>query len=554
MKISSHLSQISVSATFLNWASVGILAALMLWTASAACAAAPSLKTSEMLDTIRKRGRIVVGVKTDYPPFGQLNASNTAEGFEHDLAADVARRLGVALVKVPVTGANRLQKLEEGTVDVVIATTGDTGDRRRIATMIEPNYYASGVTLLMRPEQKAQDWPDIRGQKVCATQGSYFNRPMSQRYLLDMVMFNNARDAKLALRDGRCIGYLFDNTAIQGDLARPEWAGYKAPLSPAMVVPWAVVVARRDQGTALERFLSDVVTDWHRSGFLIAREKAWNLPATKFLQETQALWTRTGDDGTPLCTRTVDGQWPAACRNPVYLTSGDVSGLRSLGLWFREITNLDLTIVYDDYDRNRFLSGLAQTMLLMVLCVLGSISVGLAGALAAQSRWGIVAKTVRLLAIYGRMTPPLLQMYMLFFGLGAVAWSTFGISLSPVVVAVWCLSYYTGSSIMNALLEAASYAREQRPQFQLSMSSLQELVDVSSGPVTAALVNVSKATMMASAISVPELLSTATAIMSDNGNVSVMMNVLLLVFLVLIAATMRLLGWAAKSWHRQMTH
>jgi polar amino acid transport system substrate-binding protein len=62
---------------------------------------------------------------------------------------------------------------------------------------------------------------------------------------------------------------------------------------------------------------------------------------------------------------------------------------------------------------------------------------------------------------------------------------------------------------------------------------------------------VSKATMMASAISVPELLSAATAIMSDNGNVAVMMNALLLVFLLLIAATYRLLAWAAKRLHKQ---
>ena len=206
-------------------------------------------KPSATLDAARNRGTLIVGIKTDYPPFGQLNVKGEAEGLEHDLAEDIASRLGVGLVKVSVTGANRLQKLEEGAVDVVLATMGDTADRRRIATLIEPNYYSSGVTLLMRPEQKATDWPDIRGLKVCAIQGSYFNRPMSQRYLLDLVIFNNARDAKLALRDGQCKGYLFDNTAIQSDLAKPEWAGYKAPLPPAMVAPWAIAVAKRDQGT-----------------------------------------------------------------------------------------------------------------------------------------------------------------------------------------------------------------------------------------------------------------------------------------------------------------
>ena len=521
-------------------------------------ASAAFSKSSATLDAALSRGFLIVGVKTDYPPFGQLDAKGKSEGFEHDLAEDLTQRLGIGLVKVAVTGANRLQKLEDGTVDVVIATMGDTADRRRIATVIEPNYYSSGVTLLMRADQKIREWQDIRGQKVCAVQGSYFNRPMRERYLISLVLFNNARDAKLALRDGQCMGYLFDNTAIASDLQRPEWAGYAAPLPPALVAPWAIAVARRDQGTELEQVLGDTVADWHRTGFLLAREKAWKLPQTKFLTDAQVLWTRTDDvqdsSSKLLCSRNSQGQWNAACRNPAFVTSSDVSGLKSAGLWLREFAGVDLTFVYDGYDRARFLSGLLQSLVLIVLCVAGSLVIGLLGALLAESRWPGLGRLVHMLCTYGRMTPPLLQMYMLFFGLGALMWSSFGISFSPLMVAVWCLSYYTGSSIMVALLASAQHAREQQPGFKLTLSSLRGLVDTSSGPVTAALVNVSKATMMASAISVPELLSTATAIMADSGNVGVMMNALLLAFLLLIAIIYRLLGWAALRLHRQMEH
>ena len=153
----------------------------LLLACSAATAQATAVKASETLANVLHRGELVVGVKTDYAPFGMLNAQGQGMGLEHDLAADLAQRLGVRLVKVAVSGANRLQKLEEGTVDLVLATTGDTAERRRVATMIEPNYYSSGVTLFMRPEQRIKDWTEIRGKKVCVTQGSYFNRPMSQR-------------------------------------------------------------------------------------------------------------------------------------------------------------------------------------------------------------------------------------------------------------------------------------------------------------------------------------------------------------------------------------
>lgn len=504
-------------------------------------------RTSERLAIIKQRGQLIVGVKTDYPPFGQLDAAGKPEGFEHDLAQDIAKRLGVVLVKVGVTGANRLQKLEEGSIDMVLATTGDTQDRRKIVTMIEPNYYSSGVTLFMAPDQNINDWAETRGKKVCATQGSYFNRVMAQRYLLELQMFNTARDAKLAVKDKRCIGYLFDNTAIQGDLRLPEWAGYKAPLPPVLSTPWAVAIARRERGTDFERVLSDAVADWHRTGFAVEREKAWGLPASKFLADTHALWIRRDSAGNSLCLRDAAGQWPSLCRNPVFLSSADATGLRRLGLWVKEYTGMDLTLVYDEYDRNRFLLGLTTTLLLMVLCVSASLGLGVFGAVLSEAKlWGL-SRLMRMASVVGRMTPPLLVMYLLLFGLGSMLIASHGISLSPFAVVVWCLSYYTGSSVMTALVFAADVQRQTRAGFRLRWSNVREVIAMSSGHVTAALVNVSKATMMASAVAVPELLSAVTTIMTDNGNVTLMMNVLLLTFLILIFATFRLLGALEKK-------
>ncbi|MFC7538677.1 transporter substrate-binding domain-containing protein [Siccirubricoccus deserti] len=194
------------------------------------------------LGTIRQRGSIAIGVKADYPLFGQLGADGRPEGMEIDLARDLARRLGVEARLVVVTSANRLQRLEDGTVDLVIATLGDTEQRREIVTMIEPNYYASGVNLMVPPDSRLHDWSELRGQKVCATQGAYFNRQLAERYLVDLQLFGNNRDARLAVRAGRCVGWAYDDTAIASDLATPEWAGWRMPLRSALVTPWALAL------------------------------------------------------------------------------------------------------------------------------------------------------------------------------------------------------------------------------------------------------------------------------------------------------------------------
>jgi polar amino acid transport system substrate-binding protein len=498
-------------------------------------------KPSERLAIIAERDTIIVGVKTDYPPFGMLNSTGVPEGFEHDLAADIARRMGVSLRKVSVTGSNRLQKLQEGVIDVVLATTGDTAERRQIATMIEPNYYASGVTLFMPPTANIKDWADTRGHPVCATQGSYFNRIMQQRYLMELQMYNNARDAKLAVKDGRCIGYLFDNTAVINDLANPEWKGYKAPLPPTLNTPWAIAISKSEKGTEFEKMLGDIVADWHRNGFLLEREKAWGIAPSRFLADTHTLWQKNDSDGAPYCHRLPDGNWRAECRNQVFLTSTDVGGLAQLGLWLNETTGINLTLVYDSFDRSQFFHGLLVTLLLTVLCISCSMLLGWIGAVFAESQIQLLSAIARLLGTVGRMTPPLLCMYLLMFGVGAILSETLGISLSAFGVVVFCLSVYTGAGVMTALLDAANAYRLQHGEFRLRFSNTSLIARLASGSVTASLINVSKATMMASAVAVPELLSATTSIINERGNVGVMMNALLLTFLLIIFVVVRLI-------------
>ena len=58
--------------------------------------------SADILDTIKERGTLIVGVKADYKPYGFLDTSGAVIGIEPDLAADVAAKLGV---EAPITAA-----------------------------------------------------------------------------------------------------------------------------------------------------------------------------------------------------------------------------------------------------------------------------------------------------------------------------------------------------------------------------------------------------------------------------------------------------------------
>ena len=509
----------------------GVMACLLLLSGALLAAEPPSLFTSSrVLESAQQQGVLRVGVKTDFAPFGMLDEEGRPIGFEVDLAAALAEELGLELRLVGVTTENRFQRLEQGRVDVLIATAADTRERRQIATAIEPNYYGGGVAVLLRPELQVSDWQELRGKTLCALQGAYFNKPMTQRYILRLQSYRSVRDALLALRDGRCSGFLYTDLAILQYLKSPEWEAYKSPLPSALVVPWALSIARSERGAEFERMLGDIVAGWHREGRLIGLERRWGLPPSHFLQESAALWKLRKASGEYVCTRGEDGVWPTNCRNAAFVGSKEVEGLQGLGLWVKETLGFDFSLIYAPYDRARYVQGIAWTLLLCAGSIVGSLALGLFGAAVIFARIPVFSALLKGFGNFGRMTPMLLQMYLVFFSLSGIVWALFGISLPPVLVALACLALYHGSIMAFAFLDAAAHLQEKRPDFRFSRSALPQLLQTAAVGVRNTLTNLVKATTIASAIAVPELLSATIAIIAERGNVFVMMNALLLVF------------------------
>ena len=507
---------------------------------------------AERFALVQQRGLLLVGVKADYPPFGMRNAQGELVGFEPDLAAELARRLGVRLQLSAVTSANRLQKLEEGAVDMVLATLNDTAARRRIATLLEPHYYASGVTLLLPPATRFTSWSEMRGRKVCATQGAYYNREMAQRYLLDLQIFNGVRDTRLALRDGRCVAWLYDDLALAALRRDPEWSAYQTPLPTALVAPWAVALAASEAHGTLARALEDALAALQREGWFRAAEQRWGLTPNPFVVEAQQRWAQVDAHGNWVCQRLADGNWPPSCRDSARLTSQETQGVQHLGLLLRERTGLDFTFIYDAYDRDQLLRGLWMSIQLMVACIAGSLLLGCLGAVAASGKW--IGWLVRTSATLGRMTPPLLLIYIVFFGLGHFIVTRFGWPLDGFLVASACLSLYAGCSTVFALLDASAVLQQRHPGYQLRWRTLLPALRLAYTPIVAILVNVVKATGMASAIAVPELIYASTALIAENGNRGVMMNVLMLTYFLLVLLVVYLFAvlerrFLQHKWH-----
>lgn len=505
---------------------LGLVALLSVWLT----ASAQQATVSPTLESIRKNNVIKVGVKTDFRPFNSIDSKGEIVGFESEVAALVAKRLGVRLEKVKITTENRFQKLVLGDVDILIATVGDTAERRKSATAVEPGYIDTSVNIMFKPGQAVNDWSKIRYRTICAVQGSYFNKPMAERYLLKLQTYKTVRDAHLGLRDNQCSGFLYATGALQNTRQLPEWAGYTMPLSNALITPMAIFIAKQERGTELDLALGDIVADLHRSGWLLEQSKQWGIANSDWLAMQKAIWSETDAKGKLICTRGSNGMWNASCRSSEYVASSEVSGLQALGLRIKEQSGIDLNFVYDPYDRSQFLWGVVYTMLLIASGISISLVLGVVVSTAVDGRTGLAPRVIHTSMAYGRLTPPLIMMYLIFFGIGGWTSQEFGMHLPAFAVATFCSGYYTAGLIMRALLEAANHIRSFEADFVLRLNNLRRTAQYAAWPVKQALINLTKQTMLASAIAIPELLSASSLLIAENGNIFLTMTVLLIAF------------------------
>lgn len=136
MTIHSHLGRRSILAGTVLAAAVGLL--------SRAAAAA------DTVTDIKKRGRVIIGIQGDNPPWGFVDSSGVQEGFDADVGKLFAAYLGVDVQFVPLAVANRIPALVTGRVDVLFATMAMLPERAKAVQFSKP--YVANIIELVAPK------------------------------------------------------------------------------------------------------------------------------------------------------------------------------------------------------------------------------------------------------------------------------------------------------------------------------------------------------------------------------------------------------------------
>jgi polar amino acid transport system substrate-binding protein len=186
---------------------------------------------------VKRRGKLIAGVKTEYPPLGFLDNKGVNKGFDIDIAKILAKELfgnEEAVEFVPVTPENQIAFLTSMKIDIIVGL-GITEERKRKIDFSIP-YFISGQSILVRGESEITKYQDLARKRVATIRGSKGDSAIGELVPTAVrIKFEHPSEAVQALKEHRVEAFVEDYISIYNLLQKNRGlriAGLE-PFSPA---------------------------------------------------------------------------------------------------------------------------------------------------------------------------------------------------------------------------------------------------------------------------------------------------------------------------------
>lgn len=285
-----------------------LLIAAGAWLGSAAIAIAqdaPGL-LSGTLKAVKERGAIRIGYRESSLPFSYLNKARQPIGYAIDLCRevveDVTTELGGSEIKiafVPVTSANRFEKIKSGEIDLECGSTTSNVQRQKDVSF-SPTFFVAGTKLMVPKTSAVKSYRDLAGKTVVVTAGTTNEaalRTLSDKQKLDIRIVSAPDHAQsiAMLEEGKVEAFSTDDVLLYGFIASDKNAADMKVVGEFLSYDpyglalrrddpaFATLVGRTFQRMASERRLAELYNKW----FLrrLPTGETMNLPISPQLDE-----------------------------------------------------------------------------------------------------------------------------------------------------------------------------------------------------------------------------------------------------------------------------
>ncbi|MFF2390925.1 glutamate ABC transporter substrate-binding protein [Agromyces sp. NPDC058104] len=236
---------------------------------------APTFDEGTTMAKLAEAGTITVGTKFDQPLFGLVGPDGVPVGFDVEIAKIIASELGIADDKiewVESVSANREPFIENGDVDIVVATYTINDKRKEVVSFAGPYYTAGQSILVLADNDDITSEDDLVGQPVCSVTGSTPAANLKElgAEVIETDTYSNCLEP---LRSGQVVAVSTDNVILAGLVSQNE-GEFKLVGEPFTEEPYGIGLKLDD--TDFRMWINDVLEEAYEDG---RYEEAWNATA-----------------------------------------------------------------------------------------------------------------------------------------------------------------------------------------------------------------------------------------------------------------------------------
>ena len=194
-------------------------------------------------------GKLTFGVKADQPGLG-LQTGSTYAGFDIEIAKIIAKGLGVpesGITWKTTVSANREPYIQQGQVDIVVATYTINDERKQKVNFAGP-YFVAGQDLLVAANSTITGPEGLAGKKVCSATGSTPAKRIQTDYkTAHLQQFDTYSKCVNALAGGQVDAVTTDDIILAGYASQPQYAGkFKVVGKPFSSEPYGIGLKKSD--------------------------------------------------------------------------------------------------------------------------------------------------------------------------------------------------------------------------------------------------------------------------------------------------------------------
>jgi glutamate transport system substrate-binding protein len=242
-----------------------------------------SFAAGSTMQKLHDAKKIKVGTKYDQPGFGLKGLDGKPAGFDVEIAKIVAGKLGLSADQIEwseAPSAVREQVIEQGTVDIVVATYTINDTRKQRISFAGP-YYEAGQTIMVRTDESAITGPDsfkTSGKKVCSVTNSTPANNI-KKYLgneaQQLVLFDTYQKCVDALTANQVDALTTDNVILLGYIDKNP-GKFKLAGDLFTKEPYGIGLKKDDK--VFRDWINDVLEESFGNG---TYQKAWDNTAGK---------------------------------------------------------------------------------------------------------------------------------------------------------------------------------------------------------------------------------------------------------------------------------